>query len=101
VPTEDAVLAAAHLGALAGLEPGTPLRWIVAAPASAPRRGGRGATDPEGGAEAPEPRACPSCVAIADVGAGDRFGHGHLVPPARSGCRCAVAPVSAVVPRPS
>lgn len=97
VPTEHAVLAAAHRGLLAAVVPGKPLRWVVAAPAPAPRRGAKTAGEPDPGS--PAIRVCASCVAVADVGAGDPFGHGHLLPPARLGCRCAVAPVSAVVPR--
>jgi len=96
------VLAAGHRGVVAALVPGTPLRWIVAAPAPVPppkRSAKAGAAEAEPADDGPEPRICPSCVAIADVGAGDRFGHGHLAPPARPGCRCAVAPVAAVVPR--
>jgi cell division septum initiation protein DivIVA len=98
VPTEHAVLLAGHRGLLAALEPGTPLRWVVAAPAAPPRRGGSGATADDADL-ATGARTCASCVAVADVGAGDPFGHGPLLPPARPGCRCAVAPVSAVVPR--
>ena len=97
VPTEHAVLAAAHRGLLAAVVPGTPLRWVVAAPAPAARRGSK--ADPDPVETVATGRACASCLAVADVGAGDSFGHGHLLPPARQGCRCAVAPVSAVVPR--
>lgn len=97
VPTEHAVLAAAHRGLLAAVVPGKPLRWVVAASVPAARRGSK--ADPDPGETVAVGRVCASCVAVADVGAGDPFGHGHLLPPARQGCRCAVAPVSAVVPR--
>ncbi len=99
VPTEHTVLVVGHRGLIAAVVPGTPLRWVVASPApGAGRSGASGSgrtpsTEPDAGL-----RSCPSCVAVADVGAGDLFGHGHRQPPTRPGCRCAVAPVSAVVP---
>lgn len=99
IPTEHAVLLVGHRGLVGALRPGTPLRWVVAPPSAPARRGASAdgtSADPGTGVAA---RVCASCVAVADVGAGDPFGHGPLLPPARPGCRCAVAPVSAVVPR--